>query len=585
MMIRRWADFGLYMILTLSQVNGYCLYFDDRALYALAPDQLINFEIIAVSCTLALHYSAVIASWWVRLTLPVIPLLVIYSVFDRFCLNFARAPRPSDLENLPLLVDSAPGELCALLLAVVVTISAPLYLIHCHIKATPRAHRRRSYLFLGLRALIALTLLSLLNRDEVVSYHKERYRHTSWREEKSIQDNGRLSSLLYYRNQERAHARQLKRDRYRGDANACEHLFPSSAPISRLPNIYIIIMESWVDPRRFTEFTYTPSPLAEELKPYLLDEHSISLVSPSLHRNSTSLTSHNLGFSVVKSPVYGGGTAQAEFELLTGTPALAEISAIDFNVMRGHPAPSLIRYLRDRRGYQVQATIGTGHHYFNARQAYQSLGLDQVIFLGDRIETAEPCPEGCPTLERAPGDEYLFDGDLFDFQLRRLRPANQSINRSAWHKDRAYQPMINYIVGMYGHAPFHRNTIARPDVIEVKPHHETLHHIANQFYYRTRALGHYLSQLSQSDPHAMIYITSDHLPAFNDSDLSEALDKNNNISLLRLGSNSIDVSGHSYHEVARILWSLVSKNKTIKNMNHSDLRACYYNVISRGFFK
>ena len=67
-----------------------------------------------------------------------------------------------------------------------------------------------------------------------------------------------------------------------------------------------------------------------------------------------------------------GGTAQAEFELLTGIRAFSRINSIEFNVMKGHKTHSFIDKLKET-GYQTMATIGTGAGFFNSIQAYQSL--------------------------------------------------------------------------------------------------------------------------------------------------------------------------------------------------------------------
>lgn len=63
-------------------------------------------------------------------------------------------------------------------------------------------------------------------------------------------------------------------------------------------------------------------------------------------------------FSLVTSPVYGGRTAEAEFELLTGIQALTKVDSIEFNVMMGSPASGFVKKLTDS-DYQAVATIAS----------------------------------------------------------------------------------------------------------------------------------------------------------------------------------------------------------------------------------
>ena len=147
------------------------------------------------------------------------------------------------------------------------------------------------------------------------------------------------------------------------------------------------------------------------------------------------------------------------------------------------------------------------------------------------------------------------------------------------------QPFVSYILGMYGHIPFHRNMRARPTVIEITPHIGEIHRIANQFYYRTQALGRYLSQLAQVDPDAIIYITSDHLPAVINSKNKYQGGYKHNISLLRVGSSSIDVSSSPYHTIPRKIWSFLTDDQSINIIKREKLETYYYAILAQSFFK
>jgi phosphoglycerol transferase MdoB-like AlkP superfamily enzyme len=72
--------------------------------------------------------------------------------------------------------------------------------------------------------------------------------------------------------------------------------------------------------------------------------------------------------------------------------------------------------------------------------------------------------------------------------------------------------MFNYLLGIYGHHPFYRNTKKRPDVIFEDSNNEQIHRISNQYYYRTKAIYEYVTELRKIDPNSIIIIVSDHLP-------------------------------------------------------------------------
>ncbi len=100
------------------------------------------------------------------------------------------------------------------------------------------------------------------------------------------------------------------------------------------------------------------------------------------------------------------------------------------------------------------------------------------------------------------GKNHLFDGDLFDFNIKKIKYIIKNSN----------QPLFNYVIGIYGHSPYKRDLAIRPDVIKTECPNQDIKNIANQFYYRTKALAKYIDELIEIDPKSIIYITSDHIP-------------------------------------------------------------------------
>ena len=378
----------------------------------------------------------------------------------------------------------------------------------------------------------------MYHSDTFQRYHADRYVYVPWSEKTTIKTNGRLSSFLFYKHQE-AQSR-LKLNTYRArEVNVGEALF--AAPPKVTPNIHMIVLESFIDPRRLNG-TYTPDPLGPKLRPFLLP--------------------YNDGFSRVYSPVYGGGTAQAEFELLTGVKALSRVNSIEFNVMRGGQLTSLTSQLKRHR-YHLMATIGAGKSFFNSVQAYRSLGFEAALFMEEASDFTQP-----------EDDIYLFDGSVFNYNLKRVEAAMAERD----------DPLFNYVLGMYGHTPIHRNHDRRPDRVKVIHSDDQVRRVANQFYYRTNALADYLETLATIDPDAIVYITSDHLPSILSEEIEYDQERNVNISLLRVGDRALDVTGLFYYEIPWLIWDLMSGQEVDRGVDERSMERFYYKILAESVF-
>jgi hypothetical protein len=73
-------------------------------------------------------------------------------------------------------------------------------------------------------------------------------------------------------------------------------------------------------------------------------------------------------------------------------------------------------------------------------------------------------------------------------------------------------PILNYVFTVYGHMPFELDTHYQPLVINGEGADDNLLRIANQTFYRTRALASYVEHLRMIDPDGLIVVLSDHLP-------------------------------------------------------------------------
>jgi phosphoglycerol transferase MdoB-like AlkP superfamily enzyme len=334
-----------------------------------------------------------------------------------------------------------------------------------------------------------------------------------WSELFTVQSNGRLASFFHYARRDLESRRVLARFSDLGDIPAA--LFPGAPAVKR--NVHLVVLESFVDPRLFEGVGYSRSPLADELKPFLLPTGT--------------------GFSHVVSPVYGGGTARACFELLSGLPSLGLVEPVEFNLMRKGRIEAFPAQLA-RNGYVTMATTAASSEYFNEPRAYASLAMDSVQFLGDPGSGFVP----------RPGDREIFDGDLFEHNLQRLGERRATAGG---------RPLLNYILGMYGHYPYNRNYKRRPDLIGDDSGIKDVRRIANQFYYRTQALGRYLAQLKAQDPTAIVLVTADHIPAILTAGIRYRHEKFVNSALLLDAFRPVDIGGRRQYEIPWLIWDLL----------------------------
>ena len=237
-------------------------------------------------------------------------------------------------------------------------------------------------------------------------------------------------------------------------------------------NIHFIVLESFLDPERFQGLQFVTPPAPPEFKPLRKKMH------------------------IATSTVFGGGTAQAEFELLCGVPALELYTSAEFNMLDGSKTPCLPAMLTEV-GYRTIATQSYQPDFFNSEKAYKSLGFQEIhfpsVFAGQRTTY----------LQHEDPKNYIFDGDLFSQNLAFVEKVLAD-----------GKPFLNYVLGTYGHLPHHTDFKRFPpkvEIIGVDKNSQTDLAI-QQFYYRAGALALYLQKLRKLDPQGLIIVTSDHLP-------------------------------------------------------------------------
>ena len=363
-----------------------------------------------------------------------------------------------------------------------------------------------------------------------------------WSDMKSV-ENGRLAMLFYWESKRVKVTKDLENVKTDNNNEIDLDLLNDSLKKVKLKrNVHLIILESFFDPSLLSKIKFSKNPMHPSLMRHVGTKPTLSL-----------------------SPVFGGRSAQAEFEILCGAPAFADYSDIEFSVFGGKINNSLPAIL-SRAGYITMATNSYRPDFFNSDVAYKGLGFQEAYF-----------PKEYTPLKNTyffhgdVGEEkFMFDADLFKQNMKYF------VSRMKNSKD---APILNYVVSNYGHFPFTLDYNKRPKIIdvEVPPEFdkEPIERIANQFYYRSKALGEFLDELDKMDPEAVVVIVGDHLPTL------EPVDK------IKYGYKSYGILGYlggieNAHRYSFLFINNSGKKVLFEHVAHYNIPEIILNCITGG---
>ncbi|MEW5757543.1 MAG: LTA synthase family protein [Pseudomonadota bacterium] len=488
-------------------------------------EQLI--ELALVVYFYGLFYAVQKPSAW-RSVLAGLPILLLYLAHDIFYLTQGKVFRLVNAAELPELLQVLPLSY-ALLIGAILFLPLGALLLSVD-------YRRPRHLALWLAPLAAvIAFVVAIPNAFAHRFQQLATEIVTYSDGKSVEANGRIAMLLYREAQRINTLAALApyRDRQAYDHQA-EQLAQELRPHANRRNVHLIVLESFLDPRLFS---------------------GLRLSSPPVHPDFERLFGDKLGLSI--SPVFGGGTAQAEFEVLCGTPALEKVSSVEFNVFSGAPAHCLPDLLQ-RIGYRSVASNAYKPNFFNALPAYQGAGFAESYFPQEFSGARQTYLRfGDPGEE-----EYLFDGELFDQNLEFVR------SHLAQHPG---EPLFNYIMTIYGHTPNLIDRTKRPAFITLKSdyHDDQLERAVNQFYYRTEAIARFVEQLLAIDQNSLVILVSDHVPplrnGLNTYDKLGYMDNGanhyytNRIAIIEDGQPRVYAPLHHY-EVPSIILDYVSRD-------------------------
>lgn len=227
-------------------------------------------------------------------------------------------------------------------------------------------------------------------------------------------------------------------------------------------NVHIVLLESFWDPKLLKKARYNRDP-----------------VDPAFRR-----LWRRAGNARAMSPVFGGYTANAEFEILCGFPVVEDNVKFERQMLNDVPC---LPHLLAERGYRTVASHPNVPVFWNRVNAYKRMGFQTYWSKQDF------------TLDDM-NREFLADSSLYRQVLEKIGPTLD-----------AGQPVFNYIVTYFGHWNYPLSA-SRPPEITSKSTVEEVTTYANTIYYKSRELMDFVGELQRRDPDGIIVLFGDHLP-------------------------------------------------------------------------
>jgi len=319
--------------------------------------------------------------------------------------------------------------------------------------------------WLALAGFMLLGVMLVFQPDDVIRPLDRYVGNSVWNQRGNyLQRGATLYSLMesarYFADREQPPAEKAVRaalDRLRAGST------PHAVPGGFVPrNVHIILLESFWDPSPLAAGHYSRDPLPDDFR--------------QLWRQA--------GNSQVISPVFGGYTANAEFEALCGFPVLKD--AVKFERDLKNDVPCLPRILAEH-GYTTIASHPNVPVFWNRVNAYRRLGFESYWSLNDfeKVDMVR---------------NFMSDASLYHQMLDKLAPL---LERG--------QPLLDYIVTYFGHWDYPLDD-SRPRVIEDTSKVPEVGSFANTAWYKARELMDFLGELRARDPEALIAIFGDHPP-------------------------------------------------------------------------
>lgn len=268
------------------------------------------------------------------------------------------------------------------------------------------------------------------------------------------------------------------------------------------PDVIIIMNESFVDFDKFSSLEF-----AQPLTPTF---SQVQKTSPH-------------GDLLVKT--YGGGTAETEFEVLTGmSTSFHPLTSITYNRYLNQDIPTALPALFAAAGYQTIAVHPNEPWFFNRDQAYPRLGFQNYYTLADF-----PTPltlRGNDNPEQINNIGFVSDYDVTQkvISLSQERPEQAKFIFAVTIQNHGY-----YQDKIFSAAEYQAVKFTLPNSVNQEEFANDLHNL-NNYFIGLKDADHMLADLiafyqKQSKP-TMIVFFGDHLPGINENFIRQVVTQN-----------------------------------------------------------
>jgi len=227
-------------------------------------------------------------------------------------------------------------------------------------------------------------------------------------------------------------------------------------------NIHIVLLESFWDPSELKKAKFKPSPLSPEFR--------------ELWKSA--------GYSHALAPVFGGFTANSEFEVLCGFPVVKDAVKFERQLLNDVPC---LPHLLANKGYRTIASHPNVPVFWNRVNAYKRMGFQTYWSLEDFVQDDM-------------NQEFMSDSTLYRQVLEKI---SGSLD--------AKQPVLDYIVTYFGHWNYPLSE-SRPNKVSSSSEIEEVTTYANTVYYKSKELMGFINEVRKRDPESIIVVFGDHLP-------------------------------------------------------------------------
>ena len=358
--------FIIIEILLISAVNYFESY---RTGIEFIFKKYAKFEFILV-VTLSLSFLLLLKKKYSSYIFVLIPVLIFYTISNEYFLYFNRVLKFSEVNEVNELIYFIPGGYVVLVILFI--------LVYSYFLVRFFKNKYTAIFYFFILGLVYTLTIKVTPQLYIKTFDKLNFAYQDWDVKGTVRKTGFLNYMLYEEakrnyaiNNLMSEDKLLKLSEIKFDSIKREY-----------PNIHLIVLESFFDPSSLKELSFSKKITSDIFSKLFKDNFNIS-----------------------KTPVYAGGTAQAEFEILSGVPAYKEFGAVEFNLFTGSKTISLPSVLK-RLGYSTYMTNAGTQDVFNSNFAYKSLGFDKQYYI-----------EGETYFKKHKEDNIIFDGDLLNYNL------------------------------------------------------------------------------------------------------------------------------------------------------------------------